>query len=106
MPPKQAPSAPDELAPDEVPTEVQQADSADARYAAETPSPVMPPAAETVPDPGDSERYRVVGPHAVFGVEPGELVKPDVTREQLLALLGGGHIVLETTGPKPDQNKE
>lgn len=55
----------------------------------------------TVATPDDGRpAYRVVGPHAVFGVEPGGIVKPDVTRDQLSVLLGAGHIALDN-GPAP-----
>ncbi len=53
-------------------------------------------------------RYRVVGAHAVYGVEPGEVFEADLSEWQERVLIEGGHIrpVGEPVPTPAEQKKE
>jgi hypothetical protein len=49
--------------------------------------------------------WRVVGQHAVLGVQPGDVIEQDIPALQAAQLAAGGHIA-EVTGDEPRSASE
>lgn len=53
-----------------------------------------------------SRKYKVVGPKAVYELQPGATGMLSLTPDQESHLIESGHIVRVANGPKPESKKE